>query len=85
MVGSFQDVVGFPPLISLLVIQLSHLSTATIAEMLQICGHSMFFHSLLLTAFSTKNNLFGERIPADSETVVNGTHVLTAWRRIKLV
>jgi hypothetical protein len=54
-------------------VPLSNLSTATMSSVLQICGHSLYFHSMLLSAFSTTNNLFGERIVADSDTAVNGS------------
>lgn len=52
--------------------QLSNASAATFANVLQICGHSLFFHSVLLSAFCSKNNTFGRRIPADSDDAVNG-------------
>lgn len=52
--------------------QLSNLSTATLTNVLQICGHSLFFHSVLLSAFSSTNSLFGERISPDNDAPVSG-------------
>ncbi|TYZ63084.1 hypothetical protein PybrP1_011772 [[Pythium] brassicae (nom. inval.)] len=52
-------------------IPLPNASSATLENVLQICGHSLFFHSVLLSAFCSRNNTFGRRIPADSEDAVN--------------
>uniref|UniRef100_K3WHL4 Mediator of RNA polymerase II transcription subunit 1 n=1 Tax=Globisporangium ultimum (strain ATCC 200006 / CBS 805.95 / DAOM BR144) TaxID=431595 RepID=K3WHL4_GLOUD len=52
-------------------IPLTNASTDTFSSVLQICGHSLFFHSVLLSAFTSKSNIFGRRIPADSEDAVN--------------
>ncbi|RLN50157.1 hypothetical protein BBJ29_005266 [Phytophthora kernoviae] len=52
-------------------IPLSNASTETLTSVLQVCGRSLFFHAILLSAFCSRSNTFGQRIPADSEDVVN--------------
>ncbi|KAJ0401344.1 hypothetical protein ATCC90586_001761 [Pythium insidiosum] len=44
------------------------LATAeTLNSVLQICGHSLLFHSILLSAFSSRNSVFGRRVTSDMD------------------
>ncbi|KAJ0400968.1 hypothetical protein P43SY_008771 [Pythium insidiosum] len=44
------------------------LATAeTLSSVLQICGHSLLFHSILLSAFSSRNSVFGRRVTSDMD------------------
>ncbi|DBA04848.1 TPA: hypothetical protein N0F65_004485 [Lagenidium giganteum] len=52
-------------------IPLSNASAETISSVFQICGHSLLFHSILLSAFGAKNNTFGRRSTVESEDAVN--------------
>ncbi|CAI5721733.1 unnamed protein product [Peronospora effusa] len=52
-------------------IPLSNASLETLTNVVQICGRSLFFHALLLSAFCSRSNVFGQRISADNEDSVN--------------
>ncbi|TMW55901.1 hypothetical protein Poli38472_008549 [Pythium oligandrum] len=52
-------------------IPLSHASETTLNSVFQICGHSLLFHSVLLSAFASRNNTFGQRIPVDCEDAIH--------------
>ncbi|ETI34773.1 hypothetical protein, variant 1 [Phytophthora nicotianae CJ01A1] len=54
-------------------IPLTNASMETLTNVLQVCGRSLFFHALLLSAFCSRSNIFGQRIPADNDDAVNGT------------
>jgi hypothetical protein len=57
-------------------LQLKNASMETLANVLQVCGRSLFFHSLLLSAFCSRRNTFGQRISADNEEAVNGARAV---------
>ncbi|RLN57392.1 hypothetical protein BBJ28_00002694 [Nothophytophthora sp. Chile5] len=68
----------FPPRSTLAMRQEFSLTTKEISGGLKvhsfpipICGRSLFFHAVLLSAFCSKSNIFGQRIPADNEDAVN--------------
>ncbi|ETI34774.1 hypothetical protein, variant 2 [Phytophthora nicotianae CJ01A1] len=52
-------------------IPLTNASMETLTNVLQVCGRSLFFHALLLSAFCSRSNIFGQRIPADNDDAVN--------------
>ncbi|KAG1691272.1 hypothetical protein DVH05_027135 [Phytophthora capsici] len=52
-------------------IPLANASMETLANVFQICGRSLFFHALVLSAFCSRSNTFGVRIPADNDDAVN--------------
>ncbi|KAG7385592.1 hypothetical protein PHYPSEUDO_001244 [Phytophthora pseudosyringae] len=52
-------------------VPLANASMETLTNVLQVCGRSLFFHALLLSAFCSRSNTFGLRIPADNEDAVN--------------
>ncbi|KAE9027851.1 hypothetical protein PF011_g1857 [Phytophthora fragariae] len=52
-------------------IPLSNASMETLANVFQVCGRSLFFHALVLSAFCSRSNTFGQRIPADNEEAVH--------------
>ncbi|KAG6972763.1 hypothetical protein JG688_00003859 [Phytophthora aleatoria] len=52
-------------------IPLTNASMETLTNVFQVCGRSLFFHALLLSAFCSRSNTFGQRIPADNDDAVN--------------
>ncbi|KAL4085919.1 hypothetical protein PRIC1_014544 [Phytophthora ramorum] len=52
-------------------IPLTNASVETLTNVFQVCGRSLFFHALLLSAFCSRSNTFGQRIPADNDDAVN--------------
>ncbi|KAF4133906.1 hypothetical protein GN958_ATG17243 [Phytophthora infestans] len=52
-------------------IPLMNASMETLTNVLQVCGRSLFFHALLLSAFCSRSNTFGQRIAADNDEAVN--------------
>uniref|UniRef100_H3HDZ2 Mediator of RNA polymerase II transcription subunit 1 n=1 Tax=Phytophthora ramorum TaxID=164328 RepID=H3HDZ2_PHYRM len=50
---------------------LTNASVETLTNVFQVCGRSLFFHALLLSAFCSRSNTFGQRIPADNDDAVN--------------
>uniref|UniRef100_M4C162 Uncharacterized protein n=1 Tax=Hyaloperonospora arabidopsidis (strain Emoy2) TaxID=559515 RepID=M4C162_HYAAE len=52
-------------------IALVNASLDTLVNVFQICGRSLLFHALLLSAFSSRCNVFGQRISAESDNAVN--------------
>ncbi|KAI9911331.1 hypothetical protein PsorP6_009628 [Peronosclerospora sorghi] len=69
-------------------IPLAHASTETLRTVLELCGRSLIFHALLVSAFYSRNNVFGERIAADNDDVMHGTILLTClgdvgmWKKL---
>ncbi|CAH0474822.1 unnamed protein product [Peronospora belbahrii] len=52
-------------------IPLSNASMETLTNVMKICGRSLFFHVLLLSAFCSRSAVFGQRIAADNDDAVN--------------
>ncbi|CAI5722128.1 unnamed protein product [Hyaloperonospora brassicae] len=52
-------------------IPLVNVSIETLANVFEICGRSLLFHALLLSAFCSRCNVFGQRISAENEDAVN--------------
>ncbi|GLD93349.1 hypothetical protein PINS_up001941 [Pythium insidiosum] len=48
-------------------IPLAVATAETLGSVLQICGHSLLFHSILLSAFSSRNSVFGRRLTSDMD------------------
>lgn len=52
-------------------IPLTNASVETLTNVFEVCGRSLFFHAVLLSAFCSRNNAFGQRIAADNDEAVN--------------